>query len=115
MRSVCRSGTGGTAPRFVSYDEAGVLRIHGRPAIEVEYAEALGTVGDIVLADLSKYQAIQKGGVETATSIHVKFLTDETAFRFVYRVDGAPMLSSPITPHKGSNTQAPFVTLTSAT
>jgi HK97 family phage major capsid protein len=90
-------------------------RLLGYPVIETEYCSTLGTVGDIILADLSKYQAITKGSVETASSIHVKFLTDETAFRWVMRIDGAPMLSSAITPHKGSNTQSPFVTLTSAT
>jgi HK97 family phage major capsid protein len=86
----------------------------GYPVIEVEYASALGTLGDIVLADMGMYQAIQKGGIEAASSIHVKFTTDETAFRFVYRVDGAPMLDTPITPHKGTGTLSPFVALTAA-
>lgn len=86
----------------------------GFPIVEVEYCSTLGTVGDIILADLSMYQAIQKGGIDSASSIHVKFTTAEQAFRFVYRVDGAPMLSSAITPHKGSNTQAPFVTLSTS-
>lgn len=89
-------------------------RLLGYPVIEVEYASALGTVGDIVLADMGMYQVITKGGIEAASSIHVKFTTDETAFRFVYRVDGAPMLSSAITPHKGSGTLSPFVTLSTA-
>jgi len=86
-------------------------RLLGYPIIESEYCSALGTAGDIILADLSQYQAIQKGGVESASSIHVKFVTDETAFRFVYRVDGAPIRSAPLTPHKGSATLSPFVTL----
>lgn len=94
--------------------DAPYARLLGYPVIEVEYCSTLGTVGDIILADLSKYQVITKGGIETASSIHVKFLTDETAFRWVMRVDGAPMLSSAITPHKGSNTQSPFVTLSTS-
>jgi HK97 family phage major capsid protein len=85
----------------------------GYPVIETEHCSALGTVGDIILADMSMYTAIQKGGVEAASSIHVKFTTDETAFRFVYRVDGAPMLSSSITPAKGS-ALSPFVTLSTS-
>lgn len=89
-------------------------RLLGYPVIETDYNPPLGTVGDIILADLKMYQAIQKGGVETASSIHVKFLTDETAFRFVYRVDGAPKLASALTPFKGSNTLAPFITLTTS-
>ena len=60
-------------------------------------------------------QAIEKGGIESASSIHVQFLTDETTFRFVYRFDGGPMWSSTLTPFKGSNTQSPFVVLAAAT
>ena len=89
--------------------------LFGRPVIEVEYAATMGTVGDIVLASLSNYQAIQKGGIEAASSIHVQFLTDETVFRFVYRVDGAPTWGAALTPFKGSNTQSPFVALATAT
>lgn len=91
-------------------------RLLGYPVIESEYCSALGTVGDIILADMSKYQAIQKGGVETASSIHVRFTTDETAYRFVYRFDGAPMLSSAITPYKATSgaTMSPFVTLSTS-
>lgn len=88
--------------------------LFGRPVIEVEYAQTLGTTGDISLVDLSQYQVIEKGGVQAASSIHVAFLTDEMAFRFVYRVGGAPLWYSPVTPLHGSNTVSPFVTLNSA-
>jgi len=88
--------------------------IFGKPIIEIEYAATLGTTGDLMLASLSQYQTIQKGGIEAASSIHVQFLTDETAYRFVYRIDGQPIWDSALTPFKGSNTQSPFVVLTSA-
>lgn len=89
--------------------------IFGRPVIEQEYCAALGTTGDIMLASLSQYQTINKsGGVKTASSIHVSFATDETAFRFVYRIDGAPLWHSALTPLHGSNTVSPFVVLSSA-
>jgi HK97 family phage major capsid protein len=104
-------GTGGTAPRFVNYDAAGALTIKGRPVIEVEYAEAVGTVGDISLVDLSKYRLIRKGGVEQASSMHVYFSTGEQAFRAFYRVDGQPVPRAAITPFKGSSTLSPFVVL----
>lgn len=97
-----------------SWTDSPYARLLGAPVIEVEHCSSLGTVGDIVLADLAMYQGIQKGGVETASSIHVKFATDETAFRFVYRFDGAPLLSSALTPAQGSNTQSPFVTLSTS-
>ena len=87
----------------------------GRPVIPIEYASTLGTTGDIMLADLSQYLRIDKsgagGGIQAATSIHVKFLYDETAFRFVYRVGGQPMWNLPLTPFKGANTLSPYVVL----
>ena len=83
----------------------------GRPVIPVEYCSTLGTVGDIVLADLSQYIVIDKGGVQTAESIHVRFAYDERTFRATYRIDGQPWHRSAITPANGSNTQSPFVAL----
>jgi len=87
----------------------------GLPIVEVEYAATMGSTGDIMLASLSQYQGIERGGIESATSIHVQFVTDETAFRFVYRFDGGPLWHSTLTPANGSNTQSPFVVLAAAT
>ena len=86
-------------------------RLYGREVIASEFCSTLGTVGDIILVDLSQYVAVTKGDVAVATSIHVQFTTDETAFRFIYRVDGQPWWSTALTPFKGSNTQSPFITL----
>jgi HK97 family phage major capsid protein len=83
----------------------------GRPVIAVEYNATLGTAGDIMLVDLSQYLLIDKGGTQRDTSIHVRFIYDETVFRFVYRVDGQPMWNSAVTPKNGTNTISPFVTL----
>ena len=85
--------------------------LYGRPVIPIEQASTLGTEGDISLVDLSQYLMIDKGGVQQASSIHVAFLTDETAFRFVYRCDGQPVWNAPLTPAQGTNTLSPFVTL----
>ena len=83
----------------------------GRPIVPIEQCSALGDAGDIVFADLSRYIWADKGQMQAATSIHVRFLYNETAFKFVVRVDGQPMQASPITPYKGSATVSPFVTL----
>jgi len=88
--------------------------IFGKPVIETEYTAALGTTGDIMLASMSQYQTINKGGVQAASSIHVQFLTDETTFRFVYRIDGQPLWHSALTPYDTGNTLSPFVVLTAA-
>ena len=88
--------------------------IFGKPVIESEYCQALGTTGDILLASLSQYQAISKDGVNSASSIHVAFTTDEMAFRFTYRIHGAPTWHSALTPLHGSTTVSPFVVLATA-
>ena len=88
--------------------------LYGAPYIEVEYPSALGTTGDLMLASLSQYQMINKGGVQSASSIHVNFTSDETAFRFIYRTDGQPLWNSALTPFDAGDTLSPFVVLTAA-
>ncbi len=83
----------------------------GRPVIPVEYAATLGTVGDIQLVDPSQYLMIDKGGITSQSSIHVRFEYGETAFRFTYRANGGPLANSAITPYKGTATQSPFIVL----
>ena len=85
--------------------------LFGRPVIPVEYCDTVGDLGDIVLSDFSQYQAIDKGAVKTATSIHVRFDYNETAFRFVYRFDGQPAWKSALTPKNSANDLSPFVAL----
>lgn len=85
--------------------------LFGRPVVPIEQCSAAGEVGDIILADIGQYLLIDKGGVKSASSIHVRFLYDENVFRFIYRVDGKPIWTKPLTPYKGSTTVSPFVTL----
>jgi HK97 family phage major capsid protein len=86
--------------------------LFGKPVIPCEQAATLGTAGDIILADLSQYVMISKGNMQSASSIHVNFQTDQTAFRFVYRCDGQPMWDTYLTPYKGSTSyQSPFICL----
>ena len=86
--------------------------IFGRPVIETEYNPSLGVAGDIVLAAPSQYALISKGGIQSASSIHVKFTTDETAFRFVYRVDGEPSWNDKVSSfYASSDYVSPFVGL----
>lgn len=85
--------------------------LFGRPVVPIEQCQTLGTTGDIMLCDFSQYLLADKGAVKSDVSIHVRFIYDESVFRFVYRVDGQPALSSAITPFKGTNTLSPFVKL----
>lgn len=108
-------GTGGVPvylpPGGLSQSPYGTL--YARPVIAVEYCETLGTEGDIMLADFSQYVLADKNGVQTASSMHVAFNTDEMVFRITYRVDGEPTWHAPLTPYKGTATKSPFITLAS--
>lgn len=85
--------------------------ILGRPIIVTEACQTVGTAGDIVLADMSKYLSVVKGGLKTDYSIHLWFDQAINAFRFILRMNGQPWLSAPITRKNGSNTLSHFVTL----
>jgi len=107
-------GTGGVAVYMPAGGLSGVPygQLFGKPVIPCEQAASLGTAGDIILADLSQYVMIDKGSMQSASSIHVNFATDQTAFRFVYRCDGQPLWSNYLTPYKGTTSyQSPFVVL----
>jgi HK97 family phage major capsid protein len=87
--------------------------LFGRPVIPIEQAATLGTVGDIVFADMNGYILAEKGGIQSDMSIHVRFVYDESVFRFVLRVDGQPVRASALTPYKGGSTatQSHFIAL----
>jgi len=107
-------GTGGV-PVWIpgqSASNAPYTTLMGRPLIISEKMQALGTAGDIGLADFSQYLTGEKGdGLKTASSMHVRFVTDEMAFRFVLRYDGQPWWTTTLTPIRGSNTYSPFIIL----
>jgi HK97 family phage major capsid protein len=86
--------------------------IYGVPVIVSEKLPALGTSGDIMLADMSYYLIGDRQQITVDESIHVKFQTDEKSWRFVTRVAGQPWLDSAITPRAGGVTLSPFVKLT---
>lgn len=83
----------------------------GAPVVEIEWCSTLGTVGDIILADMSQMVSVSKGSMETMNSMHLYFDTDQQAFRTTFRLDAQPWWAAALTPFKGTNTQSPFVTL----
>jgi HK97 family phage major capsid protein len=108
-------GTGGqlvfVPPGGLSAAPYGMLL--GRPVVPIEQASALGDLGDIILADMNGYILAQKGGIQSDVSIHVRFVYDESVFRFVLRIDGQPERAAALTPYKGgaTATQSCFVAL----
>ncbi|AQW29045.1 phage major capsid protein [Ralstonia syzygii subsp. celebesensis] len=88
--------------------------LNGRPLILSEHASAFSAQSDLSLISLKGYRTITRaGGIETATSMHLYFDAALTAFRFMFRIDGAPIIKAPITPPAGksTNSRSYFVTL----
>lgn len=84
----------------------------GRPVLISQHANTFSALGDVQLYDLSYYRTITKrGGIETATSMHLYFDADATAFRTIFRIDGQPKISQQISPAKGTNKMSPFLQL----
>ena len=84
----------------------------GRPVFVSQHANTFSSQGDVMLADLSYYQTITKaGGMQTATSMHLYFDADLTAFRTTFRMDGQSKIVSPIAPAKGTATLSPYIQL----
>jgi HK97 family phage major capsid protein len=107
-------GTGGVPIFMPANSVAGqpFNTLLGCPIVVIEQAATLGTVGDIILADLpGGYILAEKGGIQAESSIHVRFVYDELVYRFTMRLDGSPVLASPITAYKGGQTLSHFVAL----
>lgn len=85
--------------------------LFGRPVMAIEQASTLGDLGDIVFADMKQYMMIRKAQLKADSSIHVRFVQGETAFRFSVRANGESKWRLPLTPYKGSATQSPFIAL----
>ncbi len=86
-------------------------RLLGRPAIATEYCRTVGDLGDIVLGNWSEYlEGTLTRGVESAVSVHVRFVNHERAFKFWLRNAGAPWWRDTLIPENGA-TLSPFVAL----
>lgn len=77
-----------------------------------EHAKTVGDQGDIALVDISGYYAtVHSSGVKFDSSIHLYFDYNVEAFRWIFRLGGAPFLSAPVSPANGSNTKSSFIVL----
>jgi len=83
----------------------------GRPIFFSEYAKTVGDQGDLILANWGEYMEGLYQPMETAESIHVRFVNHERAFKFFSRNDGKPWWSSVLTPKNSASTLSPIVVL----
>jgi len=84
-------------------------QLMGRPLIISQYAATLGSDGDLGLYDLSKYKAVYRSdGVSAAMSMHLYFDSFQNAYRFAFRWDAKPGLTTQITLKDGTTKVSPF-------
>lgn len=88
---------GNTCIAYVpNLNDAPPLRLLGYPVVFSEYLADPGSAGDVVLGDFSGYLKVLRQDVTIDTSIHYKFINDQTTWRVVQRVGGKPWLSAPV-------------------
>lgn len=87
----------------------------GRPIIFSEYASTLANTGDLILADWSQYLEGTYEGPQNASSMHVRFLNHERAFKFWERCDARGWWRTALTPEQSSETLSPFVVISTDT
>lgn len=86
----------------------------GKPVVEIEQASELGKAGDIMFVNLNEYVVISKAneGLRYDTSMHVRFLNAEMAFRWMFRINGQPTWKQSVTPFTGAlGNWSPFIAL----
>lgn len=129
VNAIAASGSSGTIPVMLATQAnwptmmvPGPMMLQGRPIRRVEQASTLGTIGDIILANMSGYalafRARGDGGsvdgepaIQKDMSMHLEFDKNRTAFRYIIAVDGQTWLQSAITPEQGSSTLSHFVVI----
>lgn len=95
-----------------SNSDAPLGTLLGRPILLSQHCQQAGDKGDIFFINFSDYITLTKtSGIQTASSIHLWFDHDITAFRFTFRVAGQPWLSQPIPSANNGHDTSPFVTL----
>jgi HK97 family phage major capsid protein len=100
---------GGSAVPVVAQAD-GKFTMLTRPVIFTEKIPALGTQGDLILADFSQYAVGMRKEVTLERSIYAGWQTDESGYRAILRADGQGRWSKPFTPKNG-NTLSWAVTL----
>lgn len=104
-------GTAGQVMPYFTYRADGQELLSGRPIYFTDRCSAPGSVGDIICGVWSEYLEGLYMPLQFASSIHVRYLANETAFRFIERGDGASWWRVPLTQRNSSITVSPFVTL----
>jgi len=111
IRNVAGTENVGGGSAGVTQSPDGSLRIFGLPVVVSDACSVLGTVGDVVLADLSQYAIGLRRDAIIQRSAERYFESDEVGFRLTLRADAQPLNATPIKLRDGTNTVSPFVVL----
>lgn len=84
--------------------------LNGLPIFFTECLPTLGTLGDVILADLSHYVIGNRMELQIDVSSHYLFKNNQMAWRVISRCDGKPWLNNKITDSQGY-VISPFVAL----
>lgn len=104
-------GTGGIPVWQPSAREDYPDLLLGRPLFFTEFTETVGDQGDIVLGNWSQYLEGTLTGMNSAESVHVRFINHERTFKFWMENDGRCWWRSALTPRKSATTLSPYVVL----
>ena len=102
--------------KFIYMPENGISvsgydRLFGREIIESDYCSELGEKGDVLYWNPMAYLWIYKGGIDTASSIHVAFDTAQQAFRAITYANGMCKYNTGLTINNSNTKRASYVTL----
>lgn len=103
-------GTGGALVWMTDMTKGFPATLFGRPIYFTELCAAVGDAGDIMLVNMSQYLEGTYQPVQSASSVHVRWVQGETAFKTWLRNAAAPWWRTALTPKYG-DTRSPFVTL----
>jgi len=84
--------------------------VMGKSVIYSDHASTLGDEGDIIGTALDTY-LLSMMASQHGISSHVKFFTDELAYRLTLRVDGQSIYSDSVLPAQGADKLSPIITL----
>ena len=87
-------------------------RIMGIPAIRNQRSPVMGQPGDLLLVNLKKYLIKDGSGIFVGASDAPRYLSNQTAIKAFFNVDGQPWLTAPLTLEDGVTQASPFVQLT---
>jgi HK97 family phage major capsid protein len=86
-------------------------RLIGLPLVISDEAAALGSAGDLILANLGMYGWAVKRRVVFESTLSHHWLADLFSYRAIYRMNGKSILSQRLTDVHGSETLSAFVIL----